>query len=192
MGLEAKTLLHTEGLCFEINAILESTELIIRGPYKLRAPLQKIQNLSINGVCLCFEFEGDAYRLELGPNAKKWHDKILAPPKTLSEKLGLKAGLKIHALSQVSSDELKLAISASLDAYENANLTIAEIKSEDDLNLALKNNRRNLPIWLANIKGKSSILSENQIRETMRNNGFKDNKTCSINDIWSATRYHKV
>lgn len=192
MGLEAKTLIHTENLCFEINAYLESRELIIRGPLKLRIAFSEIENLHIDGDDLSFDFQNDNFRLELGKDVKKWHDKILAPPKSLFEKLGLKPNVSICAISNISSQTLRDTIENNLSPIESADFLFAEIMSEPELLNALKQNECRKPIWIANIKGKASPLGENTIREIMRSHSFKDNKTCAIDDVWSATRYHAV
>lgn len=193
MGLETKTLIHTEDLCFEINAFLESRELIIRGPLKLRIAFEEMKNPRIDGDDLVFEFQNDNFRLELGKDAKKWHDRILAPPKPLSDKLGIKAKTNVHSLSEISSNNLQTAIAANLSNLESADLLIAQTIHFQDLVKTLEmNSERKLPIWIVNKKGKNSPFGENAIREIMRENGYKDNKTCAIDDVWSVTRYHSV
>ncbi len=190
MGLEAKTLLHTEGLCFEINALLESDELIIRGPYKMRAKFSQLQNISAQGDELFFDFGGDSFRLELGENAQKWHKKIISPPKPLHEKLGLKPETKISAFNNLDSVALNHAISANLSKPNDAQILIAQITSKQDIeSLIDANSKALLSVWLVNVKGKNSPFNENQIREIMRANLYIDIKTCAIDDVFSGTFY---
>lgn len=195
MGLEINTLCHTCGLCFEIKALLESHEIIFRGPLKLRAKLDEIKNLHIHDDCLVFEYKNEEYALELGKECEKWLSKILAPPKSLSQKLGLKPETTIFKANIFQSNAINLAVSNNLNVeIKNAQVIFKQIEFEHELIDFIKDYFENeifSPVWLLNKKGKNSLFNENQIRDIMRENGFKDNKTCAIDEIWSATRYNK-
>lgn len=77
MGIEANCLCHYEHLAFEVKAILESQELILRASLKLRAPIFELSEIHEKGGYLGFKFKGENYRLELGANAKKWEEMLL-------------------------------------------------------------------------------------------------------------------
>lgn len=196
MGLEANILCYRDDSTYEIKAHLESRELILRGGLKMRILIKDILNPKIDNDILEFEYEDEKYRFELEGMAQKWYQKIISPPKSLAQKLGLKNDTKLHLLNDFSSDEVNLAIqNCQFADLENAQIIFAQIKTIDDLEFIHKKIatlKSNFAIWLIYPKGKSAILKEGQIREFMRQNGFMDNKISAIDDIWTSARYARV
>lgn len=196
MGLEANILCHKSDDTYEIKAILESRELILRGGLKMRILIKDILNPKIENEILEFEYNDEKYRFELGDMSQKWYQKIISPPKSLAQKLGLKNDTKLHLLNEFSSDEVNLALqNRQIHDLENAQIIFAQIQNSDDLEFIhkkIEQLKSNFAIWLIYQKGKNAILKENQIREFMRQNGFMDNKISAIDDIWTSTRYARV
>lgn len=194
MGIEVNCLCHYEKLAFEVKALLESKEIILRGALKLRAPFNELGEVYEKNGDLVFSFRGEEYRLELGKECEKWLSKILAPPKSLSQKLGLKPETKIFKADIFQSNEFNSAVSNNLNVdINNAQIIFKQIEYKNELIDFIKRyfeNKISSSVWILNKKGKNSLFNENQIRDIMRENGFKDNKTCSIDEIWSATRYN--
>jgi hypothetical protein len=193
MGLEANILCHHEGLCFEGKALLESHELILRGALKLRVPLGAIKNLHIRDDCLVFEYQDDEYALELGKDCEIWRAKILAPPKTLSEKLGIKATSKIFKYNDFTSDAVNIAIGGeNFSPINEADLIFIQAISNDNLARFLDfyfENQLVKMFWVIHPKGKKADFKENDVRLFMRSKGFMDNKISGVDGEWSATRF---
>ena len=196
MGLEANILCHKDDGTYEIKAHLESRELILRGGLKMRILIKDILNAKIDNDILEFEYKDEKYRFELGGLSQKWYQKIITPPKTLSQKFGLKSDSKIYFINSFSSDEVNLALqNCQFADLENAQIIFMQIKSIEDLEFIHKKIvplSSNFAIWLIYPKGKNAILKESQIREFMRQNGFMDNKISAIDDIWTSARYARV
>ena len=81
MGLEAETTCTHSGKSFAVKALLESTELILRGELKRKLPIAALKYVSIKNTTLTFEAEGEHYALALGAaKSAAWAKKIAMPP----------------------------------------------------------------------------------------------------------------
>ncbi|KAF0110812.1 MAG: hypothetical protein FD163_517 [Hyphomonadaceae bacterium] len=194
MGLEANTLLIVNGDEFEVKALLESNELILRGGYKARLRFENLANVRANDGRLIFENEGKDFRLELGQvYAEKWAIKISSPPKPLFEKLGIKPNDNIYVFGKISEENIILAISGSIISSANeAILAFTQFNDLSDIEKMLNEYSTEgfqCPIWTIHGKGKTSAPNGDIVRKIMRANGFIDTKICAISDDWSATKY---
>lgn len=159
MGLEASILCHKSDESYEVKAILESRELILRGALKMRILLSDIKNPIAANDYLQFDFNGENYRFELGKNdAQKWYKKIIMPPKTLAQKLGINSERKIHLMNTFLSDEVNFALNNFHKVeIENAQIIFAQLLNFDDIEFIHKkiaNLSPNFAIWLIYPKGK--------------------------------------
>ncbi|MEO8619670.1 MAG: hypothetical protein ABI625_01320 [bacterium] len=98
MGSEAKTTLRLGRQTFAGTAHLETSELIFRGETRLRIPLATVSNVEVrDGALHVTHAEGTAV-LGLGDAAAvKWAERIRSP-KSLVDKLGVKAGMQVAVL----------------------------------------------------------------------------------------------
>lgn len=78
-------------------ALLETNEIIFRGDFRLKIPLNQISSVKAVNGDLRIKFPHGEAVFSLGPAAGKWADKILHP-KSVIEKLGVKPGQKIAVL----------------------------------------------------------------------------------------------
>jgi hypothetical protein len=86
-------------------ALLETSEVIFRGDFRLKIPFATIQSVKVVGDDLQIETADGVATLELGPSiAQKWREKILHP-KTRIEKLGIKPGTKVWLIGFEDQDE---------------------------------------------------------------------------------------
>lgn len=97
MGQEAQCTARLDRKVSKGKALLESTELIFRGDFRLAIPFQAMQSVSAAKGVLCIKFPGGTAHFELGPQAEKWAHKILHP-KSLLDKLGVKPGAAVSIL----------------------------------------------------------------------------------------------
>jgi hypothetical protein len=76
-------------------ALLETSEILFRGPFRLKIPFQSISMMEAANGQLFVSFDGAQAIFELGSAAEKWRQKILNPP-TLMDKLGVKAESRVN------------------------------------------------------------------------------------------------
>lgn len=107
MGAEAKTTLRLGRQTFAGTALLETSELLFRGETRLKIPLASITGVDVkNGALHVTHADGVAV-LGLGDAiAAKWAEKIRSP-RSLADKLGVKAGMQVGVLGV--DDEVVLA-----------------------------------------------------------------------------------
>ena len=84
-----------EGEQAEAKALLETDELIVRAPFKISVPRGAITAARADGDRLTVEWPQGAVELELGEReAARWANDIVNP-KTVADKLGVKAGQRV-------------------------------------------------------------------------------------------------
>src|SRR5713226_4980919 len=94
----------------EGKALLETSEILFRGEFRLKIPFSTIKSAkAVDGELRLQIAEGLAI-FHLGAAAEKWRDKILHP-KSRIEKLGVKPGAKVSLLGGFEAEFL-----AELDA----------------------------------------------------------------------------
>ncbi len=194
MGLEAETTCTVSGKIFAVKALLESTELILRGALKRKLPIAALKHVTVKNTALTFTAEGESFALALGAaKSAAWAKKIAAPPPSLAKKLGISVEAMAFVIGAHDDAELDAALKGNTTATpKQAALFIAVVRSEAELDAALKAyGKAQVPLWLINFKGPKSALGENTIREKLRALGFKDTKTCAVSAALSGTRYNR-
>src|SRR2546430_17660883 len=89
----------------EGKALLETSEVLFRGDFRLKIPFSTIKSArTVNGELRLQTAEGLAV-FQLGATAAKWCEKILHP-KSRTEKLGVKPGAKVSLLGQFDAEFL--------------------------------------------------------------------------------------
>src|SRR5437867_1321097 len=87
-------------------ALLETSEIIFRGGFRLKIPFAAIQSVkAVDGELRVQAPDGLAV-FQLGAAAEKWRDKILHP-KSRMEKLGVKPGTKVSLLGGFDAEFLR-------------------------------------------------------------------------------------
>lgn len=195
MGREAQVVCtighHTEA----VKALLESQELILRGPtLRRRFARAALQQLQVKADTLTFVVADETVALALGvAQAATWRDAIQAPPRSLAAKLGVSAAAPAAVFGPVADDtELARALQgATTDDTRAAAMLVAVVLSPDDLARALDLHARMdcRQAWFVNAKGKAAPLGDSAIRQALRAQGYKDNKTTAVSEHFSATRY---
>ncbi len=106
MGAEIKCRVRFEKQSGEGRALLETSEIIFRGDFRLKIPFADITAAkAVNGELRVRFAEGEAI-FEIGAAAEKWAEKILHP-KSVIEKIGVKAEAKAVVLGVKDADFLK-------------------------------------------------------------------------------------
>jgi hypothetical protein len=105
MGSEVKCRMRFGQQESEGKALLETSEIIFRGDFRLKIPFATIQSVKVTEGELQLRTPEGVATLELGHStAQKWREKILHP-KTRIEKLGIKPGIRVSLIGFENDDE---------------------------------------------------------------------------------------
>jgi hypothetical protein len=193
MGREAVAVAHWNGEIAEVKALLESTEMILRGEIRARIPRATISNFSVDADTLSVMSSGQLLCLELGHvEATKWAAVLSKPLPTLAEKLGIVGSRRTFVYGHVDDAELIKALSGVMTLVrKDATVLVAILKTEADVAEAIKLGQEipHCPVWCVYGKGKFATVTDSAIRTEMRASGFVDNKTSGVSDKMTATRY---
>jgi hypothetical protein len=86
-------------------ALLETSQIIFRGDFRLKIPFATIRSAKVVGHELQLQTAEDLAVFQLGTStAQKWSERILHP-KTRIEKLGIKPGTKVWLIGFEDADE---------------------------------------------------------------------------------------
>ena len=94
MGREARCAATWGAHRGNVTALLESTELIVRGAFRARAPIASLRGVRAEGGTLYFRAGDDDVALAMGAAAPRWAAAIATPPPSLAAKLGI-AGKRV-------------------------------------------------------------------------------------------------
>jgi hypothetical protein len=193
MGREAIALCSWQGQTAEVKALLESSEIILRGDIRARIPRSTICDIVVEDETLALRSGDQPLILELGPiEAGKWAAALAQPLPSLAQKLGIDAAHKAFLIGECSDSDLFAALNGAVtDRLEDAEIIIAILTSNADLAHAIDvaRARPDCHIWCVYKKGKAATLADSFIRTTMCGHGFMDNKTSGVSAQLTATRY---
>ena len=164
MGIETTCRVETDAGAGEARVLLETEELIVRGPLKARIPLKSVDTAVVDGRRLIVSHGKSRTVLHLGPEAARWADRILNP-RTRLEKLGVKPGMVVSCQG-IADIGLRDELSAA-----GATVSWGRIKKDSDLILlgverdpevsriapAVGSIRPNGAIWVIHPKGKEGV-----------------------------------
>lgn len=176
-------------------ALLETSELIFRGDFRLKIPFSGMQSVkAIDGELRVQTAEGLAV-FELGEIAEKWRQKIVHP-RTRREKLGVKPGSilsLIGAFDEKFLEELRSTTkSISYDKVDasSESIFLASDSAKDLLKIAkiTKNIKGATGLWVVYPKGKKEI-TENDVLAAGRKAGLKDVKVVAFSPTHTALKF---
>ncbi len=198
MGAEAVCNVRYAGRVSEGKALLETTELLFRGDFRLKIPFRDIDvsRLTDDDGELSVSFDGGTAVFELGQNASKWAEKI-RNPRGLMEKLGVKAGQRIAVLGvedaafledlRTRTDNVSQGLLTS-----GADTVFYGADDADDL-LRLPELQASIgkkgAVWVVSPKGKGARLKDVEIMAAAREAGLVDTKVVSFSDTHTALRF---
>lgn len=195
MGSELKCTVRFGKEVSEGKALLETSEILFRGGFRLKIPFASIKSaMAVDGELRLQTADGLAV-FELGAVAEKWREKILHP-KSRIEKLGIQPGAKVSLLGAFAGDFLKeleqLASSVSKDkvAADSDVIFIAADSQEKLLQIArvAKSVKGASALWIVYPKGQKSI-TENNVIATGRKTGLKDVKVVGFSATHTALKF---
>jgi hypothetical protein len=195
MGNEVKCLVHFGKQRGEGRALLETSEIIFRGEFRLKIPFSTIKSAkAVDGELRLQTAEGLVV-FHLGAAAEKWRDKILHP-KSRIEKLGVKSGANVSLLGGFDTEFLKeiaaLTKSVSKDkvAKDTEHIFFSADSKEDlsALTKISKSMQGASALWIVYPKGQTHI-TENDVLAAGRKTGLKDVKVVGFSSTHTALKF---
>ena len=177
------------------NALLETSEIIFRGDFRLKIPLASLKSVIVRDGELHLKWPEGSAVLELGEQAEKWAHKILHP-KSTAEKLGIKPGLVISAVAMEDGDFVT-ALRAGTKKFSNAKplpdsdliffgaAGTAELVRAKELAPSLS---KAGALWIVYPKGRKEI-AELQVLSAGKAAGLVDIKVVSFSATHTALKF---
>jgi hypothetical protein len=194
MGSEAKCAVDYDGTTSEAKVLLETDELIVRGPLRLVIPVREMSTIEADDRRLKLRWDSHAMSLELGSAARRWAEKI-RNPKSLVQKLGIKAGQKISiagALPKTFIAELReLGADVGTRLRQESDIVFFAVDRREELD-RLAGIRRSLAaggaLWVVRPKGVESI-PERDVLSAGKSAGLVDVKVARFSATHTAAKF---
>lgn len=176
-------------------ALLETSELLFRGEFRLKIPFKAIKNVKAVDGELLIDFPEGKASFVIGPQAEKWAQKILHP-KSRIEKLGIKPGGKVSTIGEVDTDFLR-----ELKQLTDA-VTAGKISADSDCVFFAADSQKELPqvarlakflkgamaLWIVYPKGQKTI-TEIDVLGAGRKAGLKDVRVVGFSPTHTALKF---
>lgn len=195
MGNEAKCTVSFGEQKSEGKALLETSEILFRGGFRLKIPLSTIKAAkAVDGELRLQTADGLAV-FHLGTTAEKWRDKILHP-KTRIAKLGVKPGARVSLLGEFDAEFLHEVAGLTKSVSKGKAATDSEwvffaAGSKGDL-AALPKIAKAIHgaagLWIVYPKGQKHI-TENDVLAAGRKSGLKDVKVVGFSSTHTALKF---
>jgi len=176
-------------------ALLETSEILFRGDFRLTIPFSTIKSAkAVDGELRLQTAEGLAVFC-LGATAEKWCEKILHPKARL-EKLGVKPGARVSLLGDLDTGflaeigNLTKAVSKNKAAADSEWIFLA-VDSKGDLGALSKISKSMegaVALWTVYPKGQKHI-TENDVLGAGRKCGLKDVKVVAFSPTHTALKF---
>ena len=179
----------------EGKALLETSEVIFRGKFRLKIPFSSIKSAkTVDGELRLQTGEGLA-SFHLGAAAEKWLEKILHP-KSRIEKLGVKAGGKVSLIGEFEADFLRevsgltKSVSKGKATSDSEHIFFAADSKDDfsKLSKIAKAVQGAAALWIVYPKGQKHI-TENDVLAAGRKTGLKDVKVVGFSTTHTALKF---
>lgn len=177
-------------------ALLESTDLIFRSPdLRLKIPFRQMTSIEAADGWLRVESPDGPAAFELGTQAAKWADKI-KNPKSLIDKLGVKAGMRTSVIGMRDANflrDLKSRTSEVTEGKPTKDSDLIFFGAEQD---AALEKMRGLPrslkpngaVWVVYPKGRKDI-TESSVFAAGKRAGLVDVKVASFSATHTALKF---
>jgi hypothetical protein len=195
VGNELKCAVSFGGRESEGKALLETSEILFRGDFRLNIPFSTINSAkAVDGDLRLQTAEGLAI-FHLGAAAEKWCDKILHP-KSRIEKLGAKPGAKVCLIGEFEAEFL-----SEVHALTKS-VTKGKATSDSEHIFFAADSKRDLAalpkiakaihgaaaLWIVYPKGQKQI-TENDVLAAGRKSGLKDVKVVGFSPTHTALKF---
>jgi hypothetical protein len=195
MGREAMCVARLGRQRSQGKALLETSELIFRGDFRVKVPFKAITALAAKGATLTVTWPEGTLALELGTDAApKWAERIRNPPSRL-DKLGVKAESTVAIVGKLEApfvDEVT-ARAARVERKMPArpvNLLFYAAETRGDLERLEQLQKMIVPdgaIWVVRRKG-STTITETDVLRLGKAFGLVDTKVVAFSDTHTAAK----
>ena len=194
MGLESRCIVRHGGRKTEAKALLESTEVLVRGELSLTIPFRDVKSVRAKDGDLEIAWSAGKTVLELGPHAESWAKKI-ANPKSLIDKLGVKVDQRVSVTGIDDADFLRQLAertgNASVGRIAKSSsmifLGVATVKDLARIAAAVRSLERDGAVWAVWPKGRAA-LKEDHVRAAALAAGLVDVKVAAFSPTLSALK----
>jgi len=195
MGQEVICTARWAGKSVPGKALLETAELLFRGEERLKIPFSSIRGATAVDGELRLKTDTGPVIFELGERAEKWRQKI-ANPKSVMEKLGVKAGEKVAVFGKLDVDLLKRlkkqkSAIAKAKIADGTSWIFLGAETREELGKIKKIGARmkgSAALWVVYPKGQKSI-TELGVIGAGRNSGLKDVKVVGFSATHTALKF---
>lgn len=179
----------------EGKALLETSEILFRGGFRLKIPFSTIRSAKAVDGELCLQTAEGLAVFHLGTTAEKWRDKILHP-KSRIEKLGVKLGAKVSLFGSFDAEFLAELGALTKSVARGKVTTDSECvffaaPSKKELG-ALPKISKSLhgaaALWIVYPKGQKQI-TENDVLASGRKAGLKDVKVVGFSSTHTSLKF---
>lgn len=194
MGNEATCKATVDGKPDQGKALLEGDEIVFRGKARVAIRRAALRGVTLDGGALVVRHAGGVLSLDLGAKeAARWKDKI-ENPKTLVQKLGVKAGQSVAVVGELpaalASDLAKLVEPKTGAPRSPVDVVFLVARAPKDLErLATLCEKLNAKggVWVLREKGGGAV-TEAMVMAKAKEHGFVDVKVAKVDEVWTAER----
>jgi hypothetical protein len=195
VGNEVKCTVSSGEQKSEGTALLETSEILFRGDFRLKIPFSTIKSAkAVDGELRLQTAEGLAV-FHLGPAAEKWCEKILHP-KPRIEKLGVKPAARVSLLGGFDAGflteigKLTKSVSEGKVAPDSEWIFFSADSKEDlgALSKISKSMKGAAALWIVYPKGQKRF-TENDVLAAGRKIGLKDVKVVGFSSTHTALKF---
>jgi hypothetical protein len=188
MGREVRCVVRHAGQEADAKALLETDELVVRAPFRLTVARNRISSARVDGDSLEISFGDESVTLVLGEReAARWARDI-ANPKTLADKLGVKAGQRVRLVA--GADRELVGAGRPVSGGE-ADVVFVAVESPGHLALIDPLQHQIAPddaIWVIRPKGRDD-LTEAMVIAAGREAGLYDVKIARVSATHTAMKF---
>jgi hypothetical protein len=195
MGSEIKCVARFGKQKSEGKALLETSEIVFRGEFRLKIAFAEIKSVkAVDGELRVETAEGLAV-FEIGDAAEKWREKILHP-KTRMEKLGVKRDARGSLLGEFDEEFVRelTALTDNINTVavtDDAEWIFFAAPSKKDLSRVSKHAKKmsgSVALWVVYPKGQKEI-TEMDVLSMGRKSGLKDVKVVGFSLTHTALKF---
>jgi len=195
VGSEAVCSVSYQGRTSAGKALLETSEIVFRGDFRLRIPFSDIEALEARDGELRVGFGGGVAVFALGRQAERWAEKV-RNPRGLLDKLGVKPGMTV-AVFGLDDDDFAAQLRSGVDyvdsveGLDEADIIFYEADTAAALPALSALRSRIKPagaIWVVSPKGKGARLRDVEVMAAAREAGLVDSKTVSFSSTHTALK----
>ena len=195
MGQEVVCIARWGGKSVRGKALLETAEIIFRGDERRKIPFASIRGMESKDGELRLKTDEGMMVFELGERAEKWREKI-ANPKSVVEKLGVKAGEPVAVFGKLDGEFLKklkgqksaVAPKKIVDGVGWIFLTAETREGLGEVRKIAGKMRGSAALWVVYPKGQKSI-TETDVIGAGRKAGLKDVKVVGFSATRTALKF---